>query len=56
MAAKTKAAARCTECDSAFAVWQSSEGRIVPIGSVDGCSCGGTEFELLSRSSPAGGR
>ncbi|MFP8953219.1 hypothetical protein ACLI4Z_09645 [Natrialbaceae archaeon A-arb3/5] len=49
MVARTKAAARCTECDRAIAVWKEADEHVVPIGSVNGCPCGGTAFRLLEQ-------
>ncbi|MDS0476076.1 hypothetical protein [Natrinema sp. 1APR25-10V2] len=40
---RQKGAARCTDCGRALAVWISSSGTR-PIGSADGCPCGGTSF------------
>ena len=43
-----KAAARCTACDRALAVWSTPDGDLTPIGSVDGCPCGNASFRLLA--------
>ncbi|SEW25267.1 hypothetical protein [Natrinema salifodinae] len=40
---RRKAAAQCIDCGTALAVWISSD-EIRPIGSADGCPCGGTSF------------
>jgi hypothetical protein len=45
---RQKGAARCGDCGRALAVWLSSSGEINPIGSTDGCPCGGTEFDVLN--------
>lgn len=51
MTTKTKAAARCTACESVFVAWQSSDGTIIPIGTANRCSCGETEFQVLEEAS-----
>jgi hypothetical protein len=55
---RTKAAARCEECGSAFVVWVLPDGGIRPIGIDGGCSCGGSGFRVLSedRSRSSGSR
>lgn len=45
---RQKAAARCTDCGQALAVWLLSSGDVNPIGSADGCPCGGTNFRVLN--------
>lgn len=44
---RQKGAARCEACGKALAVWVTSTREIFPIGSVDGCPCGGSSFRLL---------
>ncbi|MFC7008306.1 hypothetical protein [Halalkalicoccus salilacus] len=44
---RTKAAARCVECETASVVWLSA-GEVVPIGTGGECPCGGTTFRILS--------
>ncbi|MFC7214742.1 hypothetical protein ACFQO4_11725 [Saliphagus sp. GCM10025334] len=48
MTARTRTAARCTECERALAAWQFASGKVVPIGSVSGCPCGATSFRVLA--------
>lgn len=45
---RTKAAARCKECDTAFVVWLLPDGDVSPIGTDGDCSCGGSAFRVLS--------
>ncbi|WP_207593008.1 hypothetical protein [Halomontanus rarus] len=45
--ARTKAAGVCEDCGKAFAVFESEDGDVIPIGSRDGCPCGGTSFHVL---------
>ncbi|WP_459806813.1 hypothetical protein [Halopiger thermotolerans] len=44
---RRKAAARCTDCNRAIAVWVPASGGPTPIGSVEGCPCGNDAFRLL---------
>ncbi|ELY98060.1 hypothetical protein C481_19030 [Natrialba asiatica DSM 12278] len=44
---RQRGAARCEACGKALAVWVTSTHKIAPIGSVDGCPCGGSSFRLL---------
>ena len=44
---RMRGAARCTDCGRALAVWLSESNVLHPIGSTDGCPCGGTEFRPL---------
>ncbi|WP_306054954.1 hypothetical protein [Natronococcus wangiae] len=44
---RQKAAARCTDCGRALAVWLLPSGEMNPIGSAKGCPCGGTSFQRL---------
>ncbi|WP_187432864.1 hypothetical protein [Natronococcus pandeyae] len=44
---RQKAAACCTDCGQALAVWVSPSGEMNPIGSAAGCPCGGTSFRML---------
>ena len=37
----------CVDCGAAYAVREESDGTLLPIGSPDGCSCGGTVFEEM---------
>ncbi|WP_440766679.1 hypothetical protein [Natronorubrum sp. DTA7] len=43
---RRKGAARCERCGRALAVWLVS-GDVRPIGSVDGCPCGGSSFTVF---------
>jgi hypothetical protein len=45
---RRKGAARCDDCGRALAVWLLASGEINPIGSTDGCPCGGTSFDVLN--------
>lgn len=45
---RTKAAARCKGCGTAFVVWVLPQGEVFPIGTDGGCSCGGSGFRILS--------
>ncbi len=40
---RQKGAAQCADCGRVLAAWFSTDG-IRPIGSTDGCPCGGTSF------------
>ncbi|WP_222915314.1 hypothetical protein [Natrinema sp. SYSU A 869] len=44
---RQKGAARCTDCGRALAVWVMGN-EVRPIGSTDGCPCGGTSFRVFS--------
>lgn len=44
---RQRGAARCEACGKSLAVWITSSREILPIGSVDGCPCGGSSFRLL---------
>ncbi|SFC27407.1 hypothetical protein SAMN05444422_106167 [Halobiforma haloterrestris] len=44
---RTRGAATCVDCGRALAVRISGTDVLHPIGSTDGCPCGGTEFRLL---------
>ncbi|SDR27849.1 hypothetical protein [Natronobacterium texcoconense] len=44
---RTRGAAQCVDCGRAMAVRITSEETLLPIGSTDGCPCGGTEFRML---------
>ena len=44
---RTKAAARCEACGRILAVWL-SEGDVIPIGTGEGCHCGGSSFQVVN--------
>ncbi|WP_165874859.1 hypothetical protein [Natrarchaeobius oligotrophus] len=44
---RTRGAARCADCGRAMAVRLSGSAVLHPIGSTNGCPCGGTEFHEL---------
>lgn len=42
--ARPRLMAVCDDCGSAYAAVEQSDGRIAPIGRLNGCACGSTEF------------
>lgn len=45
---KTRGAGACTQCGNVFAVRQSTNGTVRPIGTA-ACSCGSTSFRVLEQ-------
>jgi hypothetical protein len=37
----------CVDCEEPYAASEKSDGTLLPIGSPNGCSCGGTVFEEI---------
>ena len=44
---QTRTVAACLECGSVYAALELKDGKLRPIGSRDGCSCGSTSFADL---------
>ncbi|APW96964.1 hypothetical protein CHINAEXTREME_03900 [Halobiforma lacisalsi AJ5] len=44
---RTRGAAECVDCGRILAVRLAETDVLYPIGSTDGCPCGGTEFRVL---------
>ncbi|ELY57723.1 hypothetical protein [Natronolimnohabitans innermongolicus] len=48
-----KVAARCRECGAVYSAWVRSDDSVQPIGRKDGCRCGATTFQPLSKRNDA---
>ncbi|MEY7851602.1 hypothetical protein AB7C87_20655 [Natrarchaeobius sp. A-rgal3] len=46
---RMKVAARCHECNAVYSAWILSDDTVQPIGRKDGCRCGSSEFEAISK-------
>lgn len=46
---REKVAARCRDCGAIYSAWVLADETVQPIGRKDGCQCGTSEFEALSR-------
>ncbi|WP_339104627.1 hypothetical protein [Haloterrigena salinisoli] len=44
-----KVAAQCRDCEAVYSAWVLADGTVQPIGRKDGCRCGSSEFDALSR-------
>ena len=46
---REKVAAQCRDCGAVYSAWVLADGTVQPIGRKDGCRCGSSGFEALSR-------
>ncbi|ELZ14751.1 hypothetical protein C477_19704 [Haloterrigena salina JCM 13891] len=46
---REKVAAQCRDCGAIYSAWVFADETVQPIGRKDGCRCGTSEFEALSR-------
>ena len=44
-----KVAASCRECNAVYSAWVFADGTVQPIGRKDGCRCGASAFEVISK-------
>ncbi|AEH38528.1 hypothetical protein Halxa_3923 [Halopiger xanaduensis SH-6] len=46
---RLKVAARCRECGGIYSAWLFADDTVQPIGRKDGCRCGASAFEAISK-------